>query len=459
MKRYLAIILAALMALACLPAAAEEAAPAEAAAVPAAAGQTVYAKLSVDREAGKNVFTKLGVPEEQLPALDPVLDLLSALGVRVSFPNGGGQVDLDLNGTPVLSLGGTTTEDGMLIAGSLFPNYLVTVSYRTLWGIARLTPVTGGNMPALLPADPETVSTMVYNQNGLYITLSRGDKYLAMTASKAGDGSIDAEVYAMDQEKPVMKLKLTADAEGGQALSLDPEGKTLIAVEDLVSGKESEEKTAFLQEIQMNLFQLMAVPEIAGLMATLTVQQTPAPAEETQQPEADPSAWKTVGDILSLEHTGGMSYGPAGGNMDHYNIIFEYGGKYWLAQAGFSKELFDRYMDLDIMADDYSEKSHALIDPLEITNVVDIGTLAAPQEELDKWIGRTIQDMLDAGWEQIGYESDGKGLSVHMVSGDFQYNVGLDDSVKTPEWGEELNPGDAKIVSITFGGPSFSFDP
>ena len=111
------------------------------------------------------------------------------------------------------------------------------------------------------------------------------------------------------------------------------------------------------------------------------------------------------------------------------------------------------------MADDYSEKSHALIDPLEITNVVDIGTLAAPQEELDKWIGRTIQDMLDAGWEQIGYESDGKGLSVHMVSGDFQYNVGLDDSVKTPEWGEELNPGDAKIVSITFGGPSFSFDP
>ena len=333
MKRYLAIILAALMALACLPAAAEEAAPAEAAAVPAAAGQTVYAKLSVDREAGKNVFTKLGVPEEQLPALDPVLDLLSALGVRVSFPNGGGQVDLDLNGTPVLSLGGTTTEDGMLIAGSLFPNYLVTVSYRTLWGIARLTPVTGGNMPALLPADPETVSTMVYNQNGLYITLSRGDKYLAMTASKAGDGSIDAEVYAMDQEKPFMKLKLTADAEGGQALSLDPEGKTLIAVEDLVSGKESEEKTAFLQEIQMNLFQLMAVPEIAGLMATLTVQQTPASAEGTQLPEADPSAWKTVGDILSLEHTGGMSYGPAGGNMDHYNIIFEYGGKYWLAQA------------------------------------------------------------------------------------------------------------------------------
>ena len=138
MKKILALLLAAMMVLACLPVPAEEAAAGTLldASAPSAPHVTDI-QLSVDRDVAKSVMAHYGMPEEQIGVMEPLLAVLSALGVRVTEADGGLQIDLDLNGTNVLSLGGMETEDGLTIGSTLFPNHLITVSGETVTELIR----------------------------------------------------------------------------------------------------------------------------------------------------------------------------------------------------------------------------------------------------------------------------------------------------------------------------------
>ena len=117
MKKILAVLLAVTMLLACAAAAAEEPAAAEAPAQSPA--QTVYAQLSIDPEVAKSVTAQYGIKEAAPGFADALIAVLNALGVKAVSADGGMQVDLDLNGTGVLSVGGTSSDDGLVIGSSL----------------------------------------------------------------------------------------------------------------------------------------------------------------------------------------------------------------------------------------------------------------------------------------------------------------------------------------------------
>ncbi len=110
-----------------------------------AAAQTVFTKISVDRGQAGQLISGLGIPEEQMTMIDPVLSLVNALGVRVLTVDDGGQVDLSLNDADVLSLGWTLGETGVSAASTLFPNYYLTITYDT---IGQMMEKMAQNMPA-----------------------------------------------------------------------------------------------------------------------------------------------------------------------------------------------------------------------------------------------------------------------------------------------------------------------
>ena len=198
----------------------------------------------------------------------------------------------------------------------------------------------------------------------------------------------------------------------------------------------------------MNLGQLMAMPEIANLMAVFT-----QPAQAPEAVEVDPSAWKTLGDILALNPEDQM----AQYDDESFAMTFRCGGKYWLVKADFTKETREAMEAVSYADEDWAAKQKAILENLAVKEVTDIATLAPAQEELDQWIGKTGQDMLDAGWEQNGWHSEGKGLLVIMINGSFQYDVSFGDTVETPEWGEELKCEQGVVESVTFAGPSYNF--
>ena len=135
MKKWISILMTVIMMLTCLPAIAEE--PAAAAVQAPAAAATYQVKLSADKETAKNVLPLFGLSESQTGMIDPIVDLINALAINVTSADGGIQIDLSLNGTEALSVGGTATEEGLVIASSLFPNYLLTLSQESLQGMMQ----------------------------------------------------------------------------------------------------------------------------------------------------------------------------------------------------------------------------------------------------------------------------------------------------------------------------------
>ena len=103
----------------------------------AASAQTVYTKITVDREVAAELLPAFGVPEEQLAFIDPILALVSALGVNVTTVENGGQVDFDLNGTQTASVGWTADDAGISLVSTLFPNYMVTIQNETIEGMMQ----------------------------------------------------------------------------------------------------------------------------------------------------------------------------------------------------------------------------------------------------------------------------------------------------------------------------------
>ncbi|MER1994283.1 MAG: hypothetical protein ABS897_09630 [Eubacteriales bacterium] len=602
MKKLSAVLLALMLALTCLPAIAEEPA-AVTAQVPAAAA-TYQVKLSADKETAKNVLPLFGLAESQAGMIDPIVDLINALAVDVIIADGGVQVDLSLNGGSALSLGGTATEDGLVIASSLFPNYILTFSQESLQGmIQQYVPMAAGGQgeaggmdmnamgeavgkyiaefmaafeTAVKPGEAEqgtfeaegitfdlrtpmdvdeaalaeaakklvsdlmndeavtgmlasvpnfspeellksveemlseehlpdvavdvysdsanqeiycTVSEatykeaespayrftmlnqgasgmkmdfldlnsgmtvgMEYSTAGLFMSFDQGGMYFAVRIGTGENGEAVIDLFAVEKEKPLLTLSIAYIPEGARTLSLDTEGKTILAIEDMQGESGQQAMAGLTQEAQVNLMQLMALPEVSGLMKVLTQPQTQV-TETPEQPVADPSAWKTLGDVMALD----LGENQSGWGDGQFAMEFEYGGKYWLVKALVPEEALEAYQAVDFFDEERDAKQIAAIGGCAIESVTDLETLAIPQEELDRWIGKSGQDMLDAGWEQNGYEDTGKGLFIHMINGAFQYNVSFGDAVATPEWGEKPDYAGAQIVSVTFGGPSYSF--
>ena len=180
--------------------------------------------------------------------------------------------------------------------------------------------------------------------------------------------------------------------------------------------------------------------------------------EKEEEPEvaADPSSWKMLADVLSLEtHSRESSW-----NKKSYTYIFDYAGTQWLVKAAFSKELNDAVSAVDFRAEDRQKQINAILGPCEIQNVIDLRSLALPQEELDQWIGKTGQELLDAGWVYNGYYSDGRGVRICMVNGGFQYQVAFaEELVMTQVFGEQPeNMPTAAISGIVFDGKSYNFN-
>ena len=236
-----------------------------------------------------------------------------------------------------------------------------------------------------------------YFPDGIFISYISEQEYYALSIRLEDDSTVRMEAYITDTEKPLAVLTVTSSEGGERTLSLDPEGKTLVKPEDLTGGQSAESSAGLTQEIMTNLGTLMmkaagAVPEFGSLMTMLSGPQKDGGQTITQEQapeaaEADPSAWKTLGDVLDLE-TGDWETAYGDGS---FAMVFTYAGKYWYVKAEVPQEVLDAYGAVDYLAEDRIEQEKAIIGSCEIASVTDLSTLAIPQEELDLWVGRTGQ--------------------------------------------------------------------
>ncbi len=84
--------------------------------------------------------------------------LLNAIEPSLTVARDGLQLDIDLNGKKALSIGGMRTDDGVLIASTLFPNYVISVS------TGRVTEIISDISPMV--ARPKSKAKIVSDEAG-----------------------------------------------------------------------------------------------------------------------------------------------------------------------------------------------------------------------------------------------------------------------------------------------------
>ena len=251
MKKLLALILALMLALTCVSAFAD----------------TIYTKVAVDSEVLSGVLAGFGVPEDQMAMISPILAAVNALGVNVIPVEDGAQADLDFNGVQALSMGFLMDADGAKIASTLFPNYLVTVSYET---IGQMMEQFSASMPAMGGEGSEgssmDMNTMMETFGGYFQPWFEA----CAVAGKPGDpvpGEYEYEGYTFDTMVPVT-VDMPAIMEATQTLIdsilADPAAMAMLQGMAQNSG-ETMEVSTFEENLKAGLNEWMAhMPETAN---------------------------------------------------------------------------------------------------------------------------------------------------------------------------------------------------
>ena len=158
----------------------------------------------------------------------------------------------------------------------------------------------------------------------------------------------------------------------------------------------------------------------------------------------DLSTVKIMGDLLGLNSCGYSC------TENAYGYVFEQDGNYYRAVAEMDKETADAFFAISIDDEDYESKQNALIAPLKVIKIDNLTEAIPPQEELDKFIGKTGEELMSNGWNNVGWNLED--MEFYFDYGLFSYNVVMEGEVGDTDSFDTENIETLVVKSVTYSG-------
>ena len=173
----------------------------------------------------------------------------------------------------------------------------------------------------------------------------------------------------------------------------------------------------------------------------------------TQTAQADTSSWKTVGDVPILDGTYSWGYDDA-----KFICVFESNGTYYRMIVKLDDEANKRIDEIDWDKGEVEKQTLDAISALPIDSLEDLSADMVSQDELDAFVGKTGQDLVDAGYVfESYYMYGGEETGATFDKGSLAYMFTFDTSVgedKTEDGGQSVL--DAHVVSAEPAGAANS---
>lgn len=172
------------------------------------------------------------------------------------------------------------------------------------------------------------------------------------------------------------------------------------------------------------------------------------PAEEAQAAAVTPTAediasWKTLGEALAFHSDDSNNWGS---DENYFVTVFNAGDAVIRAVAKMTPEIYNKTCELDIMAEDYDKQLLATIGDCELVSAEDITEEKLSQGELDSFVGKTGQDLVDAGFVFESYFMyGGEQTGATFAKDNFSYNVIFDVTVEE----DKTEDGGASVMGAT----------
>ena len=158
---------------------------------------------------------------------------------------------------------------------------------------------------------------------------------------------------------------------------------------------------------------------------------------------------KTIGDVIALESDETQS-----AVYDNKVVYaFKLGDTYYRARATLSDEEQQAYFDIEFDDPDYEEKQNAIVSPLAIDEIENLSEQIPGQDELDAYVGKTGQELMDAGWNFTGHNLED--MEFWMDYGPFEYTVVFDGEVAEADYEnfmDEEGTKDMTVKSVVYNG-------
>ena len=159
----------------------------------------------------------------------------------------------------------------------------------------------------------------------------------------------------------------------------------------------------------------------------------------------DLDAVKTLGELLGLPDVGSSLTGTT------YVYAFEQDGNTYRAICDVTEETAQAIFDLDFDDPDYDKKLNELIAPLPVKVIENLTENLPTQQEADQYVGKTGQELIDAGWTVHFYNLDE--LRFGMTYGIYSYDIIFEGTIKDPEnFNEDTDMGGLTVKTITCDG-------
>ena len=154
---------------------------------------------------------------------------------------------------------------------------------------------------------------------------------------------------------------------------------------------------------------------------------------------------KTFSDILGLPFYGYSL------NEDSLVYVFELNGTIYRAIADLTPEIYEPINN----AFGDNQKFNELVAPLKIDLIDNVSEAIPTQKQLDRYVGKTGGELLDAGWKWNYYNLDE--MEFGMEHGWFSYIVKFDGKVEYKDNLDiEAAIRDLKVLSVTYDNVSSS---
>ena len=169
-------------------------------------------------------------------------------------------------------------------------------------------------------------------------------------------------------------------------------------------------------------------------------------ANESKEAAPDPAAVKTMGEAYEFRSDADMW------TMDEERIVyvFESEGTYYRVTANLDEELFTKLWDLDDFDPLHDDKMFEIINDLPIEKLENLSERIPPQEELDKLVGKNVQELVDEGWTFAGW--DAGSMEFWMNYGPFEYVVTCEGELPDPDGFDEDQANLLTVKSVKYDG-------
>lgn len=173
-----------------------------------------------------------------------------------------------------------------------------------------------------------------------------------------------------------------------------------------------------------------------------------APDAGGQSAPIDVSTLSTFGDVLAIDSE---NY-TASWDENHYLYAVDSGGSVIRAVVEINPEIYQQISEIEFQNDDSRDKLIELIGDLPMASVEDIASQRLSQEELDAFVGKTGQDLYDAGFTFLYYSLyGGKQTMAWISNGYFAYEFTFDVTVPESESEDEgASLVDAPVTEVAY---------